>query len=149
MMPEVQPAEYRLYSNMGYFMMTWVIPAFMTIVGGIFFYFTFIRPAGKGPPPLFAVFFLAAVAWIWYRQLRMPHRIVLTADGQIEFVAPARRVVVTARDIVSIRPERNQFGYLVVRWGSGKLTLLNQFDGFHELLTQIKNLNPAVEFRGC
>jgi hypothetical protein len=33
MMPEVQPVEYRLYANMGYFTMTWVIPVFMTIVG--------------------------------------------------------------------------------------------------------------------
>ena len=141
--------EYRLYSNVGSVVLNWVAPSLVTLVGIILFYLSFARPAPDGPPPALAVFFLLGVAWLWSRQLRMPRRIILHGDGHLEFVSPVRRVVLNAQDIISIKPDMHQFGFLIVRWGSGKLRLLNQFDGFHDLLARIKLVNPAVEIRGC
>ena len=148
-MPEVRPAEYRLYSRAMNLMLTWVAPTLMTLMGVAFLYSSVIRPLKNGPPVFFAFFFTGFAVFFWFRQLRRPHRIAIRADGEIEFVGPIRRVVVAARDIISIKPDRSQFGFLVIRWGSRKLTLMNQFDGFHELLTYIKSVNPGVEIRGC
>ncbi len=148
-MIEVHPKEYTLYSSMYGIMFTWVMPALFTLMGIFLIYLSVLRRVENGPPAIFALFFLAAAAWVWWRHLRMPRRIVLHADGRIEFVSPVRRVVLTPHDIVLIKPDNHQFGFLVVKWASGKLTLLNQFNGFHELLTYIEAVNPAVEIRGC
>ena len=148
-MSEVDPREYRPYSNLNMILFAWLGPVMLLFMGGLFLYLGFVRPKNDGPPPALAAPLLVASAWLLWRQLLLPRRIVRHPDGRIEFVSPIRRVVLTPREIVSIRPDRRQFGFLVVKWGSGRLRLLNQFDGFHELLTYIESANPAVEIRGC
>jgi hypothetical protein len=148
-MHKVDPREYTLCSKAYLRMFTWVMPVFFAFAACVVFSISVIHREADSPPPFTAVFFLAAAVWCWFFYGRMPRRIVRHADGRIEFVSPFRRVTVTAREIVSIKPDRSHLGLLVVKWGSGKVTLLNQFDGFHELLTYLETVNPAVEFRGC
>lgn len=93
--------------------------------------------------------FLAVVAWNAYWVLSLPQRISVSETGQIEFRSPLRRRRVTSGEVVSIRPAGGQFGFLTVRTARGKIRLLNQFDGFHDFLTELKARNPAVELRGC
>jgi hypothetical protein len=52
-------------------------------------------------------------------------------------------------EIQSIKPERSQFGFLVIRHTGGKIKILNQFDGFHEFIADVKGNNPLIELRGC
>ena len=141
--------EYRLHSNFASFMLNWGGPGLVTLVTAVLLYVSVARPAQDSPPPVVAVVLLIGAALFWVRQFRMPRRIILHEDGRLEFVSPVRRVVITVQDITSIKPDGTQFGYLIVRWGAGKLRLLNQFDGFHDLLARIKLVNPAVEIRGC
>jgi hypothetical protein len=148
-MLKVDPREYTLYTKAHLRMFTWVMPVFFVLAACLVFYSSVVRRGPDSPPPFVAVLFLACAAWFWFFYGRMPRRIVRHADGRIEFVSPMRRLMVTAREIVSIKPDRSHLGLLVVKCHSGKVTLLNQFDGFHELLTYIETTNPAVEFRGC
>jgi len=82
------------------------------------------------------------------RSLLLPDRIVVRPTGAIEFVAPLRKVVLMPNEIVSIRPTGGEFGFLVIRHATGKLRLLNQFDGFHEFIMQLKAANPGIDLRG-
>lgn len=102
-----------------------------------------------GPQWLFGVFWLAILCWLWYVILSIPHRIVIFDDDQIEFVSRVRRKRFLPLEIKSIKPETSQFGFLAVQTNRGKVRLLNQFDGFHEFLTSLKDKNPSVELRGC
>jgi hypothetical protein len=147
-MTEVAPREFRIYSRATYVMFTWGLPAFFALVATVLVLASvFATPRDR--PPAFLAIFPAGVAGVqWILQSRRPNRIILHDDGRIEFVSPVRTVVVAARDIVSIKPSR-EFGFLVVRWGTGKRTLMNNFDKFHELLMYIKSVNPRVEIRGC
>jgi hypothetical protein len=105
---------------------------------------------GQGPPWFMGIFFLAVVGFNrYYWVLRIPHRIEVSADGQVEFICLVRRKRIAARDIRSIAPSGSQVGFLVVRTDQSKIRILNQFDGFHEFLVWLKANNPAVELRGC
>lgn len=130
-------------------MLNWGAPGLVTLLGIGFLYVSVARPAPDSPPPVFALVLLIGAALLCVRQLRMPRRIILHEDGRLEFVSPVRRVVITAQEITSIKPDGSQLGFLIVRWGAGKLRLLNQFDGFHDLLARIRLVNPGVEIRGC
>src|SRR5262245_48350124 len=124
-------------------------PGLVAVLGCGFLYACVAPRAPDSPPTVFALVLLIGVVLFWVRQLRMPRRIILHEDGRLEFVSPIRRVAMTAQEIASIKPDGSQLGFLTVRWGAGKLRLLNQFDGFHDLVTRIKRLNPGVEIRGC
>ena len=101
------------------------------------------------PQWFFGIFWLAIVCWLWYVILSLPHTIAVHADDQIEFVSIIRRKRFLPLEIKSIKPEASQFGFLVVQTNRGKVRLLNQFDGFHDFLTNLKSKNPSVELRGC
>jgi len=57
-------------------------------------------------------------------------------------------VLLVPHEIISIQPAPRQIGYLLIRYGTGKLTLINQFDGFHELIAYIKAANPTMKVTG-
>ena len=127
-----------------------VVLLFLVAFSGILFSGVIKDRKGQGPPWFMGVFFLAAAGFNgYYWVLRIPHRIEVSADGHIEFISLARRKRFAARDIRSIVPAGSQVGFLVVRTDSGKVLILNQFDGFHEFLAWLKTNNPAVELRGC
>ena len=60
-----------------------------------------------------------------------------------------RKKLVRSTDIKSIKPEPSQFGFFVVTHKTGRIVVLNQFDGFHEFIGELKRSNPSVELRGC
>jgi hypothetical protein len=144
---DTSPKEYRLYSKIYFVLFVWVTPGLFVLVGAFMLYLGIAH--STDPPALAALWPLALGGFIWWRNARMPQRIVRHPDGRIEFECPIRRVILTPREIVSIRPDRRQFGFLVIKHDSGTLRLLNQFTGFHELLTYIEAANPAAELLGC
>ncbi len=120
-------------------------------VAGIFVSITIVRHlhGAKGPPALFGLVPLAVLAIIVLRFLSLPYRITLSSDGTVEFISLLRRRTVRAEEIRSIRPQGTQFGFFVVQTDQGKITILAQFDGFHDFLSRLEALHPGVELRGC
>jgi hypothetical protein len=105
---------------------------------------------GEGPPWIMGVLFLLVVGYsAYYWVLRVPHRIIVTGDGHIEFISLVRRKRLAARDIRSITPDAGQIGFLTIRTCQDKVRILNQFDEFHEFISWLKKNNPSVELRGC
>ena len=102
-----------------------------------------------GPPLAVKLIFPAILAFAWYRILVFPHRIVIHSDQSIEFVGILQRRTVQTSKILSVRSHRSQFGFLILRHTSGKIQILNQFTGFHKLLSELEAANPGIEFLGC
>ncbi len=105
---------------------------------------------GNGSPWSVGLVFLLIVgtnAYYWI--LRIPRQIVVMSDGYVEFASLVRRRRIAVREIRSIRPHASQFGFLIVRTESRKISILNEFDGFHEFLDWLKANTPSVDLRGC
>lgn len=124
-------------------------PVVIFTLVGIFFGLSLFRSMGGGPPPFVAFFWLIPLGLFWYLILSTPYRIHVDPTGEITFVSILRKRRVMAMEIESIKPQGGKFGFLVVRTSQGKINLLNQFDGFHEFITQLKASNPSIEIRGC
>ena len=119
----------------------------MTLAG---FAIPFADPAeSSAPPALFAIFWFGILGVFWFQVLSFPQAIIHQADDTLVFKAPIRSRSVAIAELRAIEPVPNQFGMLRFRHTNGKVNVLNQFDGFHELITAIKTKNPDVELRGC
>jgi len=118
-----------------------------TVLGVMFASGMFFSP--PGPPRIVGLFWLGIIVWWGYWISSIPHKIVVYEGGEIEFISLGRHWRMAPFQIQSIKPYAAQPGYLVVRTSSGKIRLLNQFDGFHEFLTRLKTDNPSIELRGC
>jgi hypothetical protein len=103
----------------------------------------------EGPPLAVKLIFPTVLAFAWCRALVLPHRIVIHSDRQIEFVGILQRRTVQVSQILSLRSHRSQFGFLVLRHTGGKILMINQFTGFHKLLSELGAVNPGIEFLGC
>ena len=123
------------------------ILALFTLVGLII---PFAEPSqGSAPPAIFAVFWFGFLAFAWYQVLSLPQAIVHHPDDNLEFRSMTRKRVVPIRDLKVIEPVPNQFGFFRFRHSNGKVVALIHFDGFHELLAEIKAKNPEVQLLGC
>jgi hypothetical protein len=121
--------------------------ALFTLVGLII---PFAEPSqGSAPPAIFAVFWLGFLAFAWYRVLSLPQAIIHHSDDSLEFRSIARKRIVHIGDLQVIEPVPNQFGFFRFRHANGKVVALIHFDGFHDLLAQIKAKNPDVRLLGC
>ena len=129
--------------------MIWGMLGIFAVVGLVLVSGILISAEGNGPPRVFGIFWLAMVGWNWYWILSFPHRITVSETGEIIFVSLLRRTSVSGREIKSIKPDRGQFGFLLVRTASCKIRILNQFDGFHDFIINLKTMNPSVDLRGC
>jgi uncharacterized membrane protein YfcA len=85
------------------------------------------------------------LAWSFWR---LPTRIVLSDEGTVRFESWLRTTEVTVGHIHRIRPG-TRLGYLCVDMQEGEITILAQFDRFHQLLWRLRQMNPGIEIRGC
>ena len=99
--------------------------------------------------PLFGLIWLAVVGALWWRVLTIPHRIEVRSDGSFTFVSLLRRIPISPQSVRSIKPAGSRLGFFVLEHAGGRITLLGQFDGFHEFLSALRSSNPGVELRGC
>jgi hypothetical protein len=143
-----EPAVYKLYLPPGLKLALGFMILAFTGAGFAIIVVPLLAHASKAPPPLFGVFFLAAICLSLFSILRLPHQITLAPDGAIEFRSILRTWVVWAMDIRSIKPS-SHLGFFLVRTDGARIRLLAQFDNFHEFLTRLQALNPRVELRGC
>ncbi len=146
-MPDV--SAYHLYVQRYAKIMIFGMLGVFTIVGLLFITGIFQSSNGDGPPRAVGIFWLGIVGWYWYWVLSIPHTIGVSESGNVEFISVIGTRRTTLRDIKSIKPYSSQFGFLIVKTVSGKIRLLNQFDGFHDFILRLKTANPTVELRGC
>ena len=146
-MPDV--SAYHLYVQRHAKILIFGVLGVFTIIGLLFITGLLQSSNGDWSPRVFGIFWLAIVGWYWYWVLSMPHTIGVSKAGNVEFISVIRTRRTTLREIESIKPYSSQFGFLIVKTGSGKIRLLSQFDGFHDFILRLKTANPAVELRGC
>ena len=127
--------------------MQWFGPLVAAVFAPLFLVFAASEP--NGPPAFMALFPFAIGTGLFLMVLLMPRRIEVDDSGGMDWVAPARRIRVLPSDVISIAPDRRTHGSLVLVHTSGRFSFVNQFTGFHELLTDLKRANPSVELRGC
>jgi len=145
----MEERTYRLFVPRSVKIMIFGILAVFTVVGLLFLVLPFFSVDGDFPPRIIAIFWFGIVGWWWYWVSSIPHKILVHETTEIEFISVLRRRRVKTTEITSIRPESSQFGFLTIRHSGGKIRLLNQFDGFHEFITLLKQDNPSIELRGC
>ncbi len=102
-----------------------------------------------GPPVWLALIWLVLVFLIAYRLLRFPFEITIRDDAMIEFRSLFRRAVLAPSAVKLVRASRYSLGFVDIVHEGGTVHLVSQMDGFHEFLTTLKELNPAVTIRGC
>ena len=104
--------------------------------------------AAEPPFPIFLVVLVVAAVNIWVVG-RSAIEIRLEDDGFLDLVGPLRTVRVLVEDIVSIAPSDAMHGRVyILKHRNGKARFDPRLDGMHELITEIKRRNPAVELRG-
>ena len=103
----------------------------------------------NGPPAWIFIIVLGFALFNAYMWLRFPFEIKIRDDNLIEFRNIFRKVTVSPGEITAVRAKRYTLGFVDVVHEKGKVHLLNQMDGFHEFLTTLKSLNPAVKIQGC
>ncbi|MEA2336809.1 MAG: hypothetical protein QOE82_816 [Thermoanaerobaculia bacterium] len=103
----------------------------------------------NSPPGFVAVFLIAIPCFLWFRVLSTPHLITLEIDGTATFVSLIRSRQFHLREIVSLRPAGNEFGFFKIDFGHGKQKFLAQFTGFHDFVRRLKEANPNAVILGC
>lgn len=144
--PEIK--TYSLYLSLPDKIMTFAPAGIFTIVA-ILLLSGVLQNANGEPPKFIGFFFLLGAAWFWYFVSSVPYKIKVYGNVEIEFIGLLRKRRVSPIDIVSIRPYGSQYGFLLVKTSRGKIKILNQFDGFHEFINNLKASNPLIELRGC
>ncbi len=143
--------KYRLHVTMESAIYLWGIPVCCFLVfWGTIVYLMFQVPGGERViillmlSPLSIAPMISAIAnW------RLPRTIEVHEDGQIIFSGPYRFLVVPARNIETIKVGVIHSRFLHVSFKHGSIRLFHQFHDFHELITELKRLNPEIEAVGC
>jgi cytochrome c biogenesis protein CcdA len=148
-MPEMK--TYELYLSLFFKIFVFGIFGLLIIVGiviivtGIFFF------TENNVSLLIMGIFMTIIAggnFLWI--FSFPHRIAVSDTGEITFISLLRRRQTNIAEIESIKPDPSQFfGFLVIRTQNKKIKILNQFDGFHDFILNLKSKKPSIELRGC
>lgn len=91
------------------------------------------------------VFFTVMVSVWWWMITGVTYRIEYNGPGEITFISLRRTVRTSAMEIESLKAGNN--GYELSYQG-GRFSMMIQFTGFYQLLTEIKAANPAFETYG-
>ena len=142
-----EPKTYKLYLSFTVKLISFGVLGLFTIVGLLLVSGVFLSADGNGPPRIFGIFCLGIIGWNWYWILSLPHKITVSETGEITFISLLWRR--SGTEIESIKPVGSQFGFFVVRTSNRKIRFINQFDGFHGFIVNLKAMNPSVELRGC
>jgi hypothetical protein len=137
---------YRLALPAWHRVMPFVVMAVMSIFG-IAILAAVLWGGDPGPHLVFFVFWWIALFWNWYVLLGIPYEIRFDTSDRISFIATVRSTTMSATDIRSIKLSRVG-GFYILRHAGGKLRLISQFTGFHEVISRIKAVNPSVEVVG-
>jgi hypothetical protein len=141
---------YKLYLANSLLVFALLIPAAWILAGVIGI---IVGTVGKfdpdGPPTWIFVLPLIGGVFLANMHLRIPFEIKVRDDGMIEFRSVFRRTIISPVEIESVRAKPYALGFIEVVHQNGRVHLLSQMDGFHDFITTLKSLNPAVKIKGC
>jgi apolipoprotein N-acyltransferase len=97
----------------------------------------------------FAIWLPASLAFIGYWLWATPIEIRIEDDRIVVFRSLWRSVPVPVADIESVEGTRWDFSgqYATVRHSSGKVRMLTVYDNFHDFLSTLQRINPAIQIR--
>jgi hypothetical protein len=139
---------YPLYLSFGHRVSVFA-PAGLFTVLGLLFLSGLLHGSSGGPPRFMGLVFFSVSCRFWYLIGSTPYKIAVLETAEIEFISVIRTKRLLFTDIESVKPDRGHFGFLIIRHRTGKIKLVNQFDGFHEFVLKLKAKNPSAEIRGC
>lgn len=145
----MEPKIYPLYVSLFLKILIFCILILFTGVGIFMIWYTSAFPGDNVPPPLLGVAWLMAMLLPWIWTLTIPYRIRVDDLGAIELKSLLRTRTLNPADVISIQPDSSQLGFLILKHRGGKIRLVNQFDGFHDFLNNLKTVNPDIILRGC
>jgi hypothetical protein len=122
----------------------WVLTGAVEIVFG-----AMGKLGSDGPPVWGCAIWLAGALFVAYMWLRIPFEIKTHDDTSIEFRSVFRRTIISPIEIKSVCAKPYALGFVDVVHQNGRVHLLSQMDGFHDFITTLKSLNPAVKIKGC
>jgi hypothetical protein len=102
----------------------------------------------KDPPLIVVALWCGVLAWNWYVLLTIPYEIRFDSGSRLSFRSLARTLTVSPLAIRSIKPYGGAVGFFILRHDGGKIRLLSQFTGFHEIISRIKTENPDIQIVG-
>lgn len=156
------PRQYKLFLT-GSQKLVLVLPAVMFLFIPLVFFIVFSSGAfaqgsrSEALPPFFpwfpfGLFFLFAAFYGW-TLLSLPHAIIVGADKMIAFKSVLKMQKVRPTDVISIEPKSIRMnvgisGYQLKHL-NGKILYPGQFTGMYQLLAEIKQVNPAIDIKGC
>jgi hypothetical protein len=141
---------YKLYLAKPLLVFYLVMFTALVFVGVIGIIFGAVAKLGSdGPPVWVSVIWCCIALFVAYMWLRIPFEIKIHDDTMVEFRSVLRRTMISPVEIKSVRAKRYSVGFVDVVHQKGKVHLLSQMDGFHDFITTIKSLNPAVKVEGC
>ena len=101
------------------------------------------------PPLLFSAAVLAVMVWNCYVGLVMiAYEIQLDQSGHLEFRSILRRRRMHTADLVSITANWADPYTLVFRSRTSATRTVRMMDGMHDLIQEVRSINPDVELRG-
>ena len=136
---------YRLAMPMSYRFLVFGVMTLLSVTGVILIWSSF---RGAGPPLPVLVLWCAVLVWNWHVVLGIPYEIRFEPAEQVSFVALGRTSTVAVADLRSIKPVGGGGGFYVLRHSAGKIRLVAQFTGFHEVISRIRTANPTFETIG-
>ena len=88
------------------------------------------------------------MAWNWYVFLGIPYEIRFDGPHRLSFLSLRNTRTVSAEELQSIEPIRGGSGFYMLRYDGGRIRLLSQFTGFHEVISKMKAANPNFKVVG-
>ena len=125
--------------------------AIFTLIGVPLLVAGLIRGGQDDVPPLFAILWIAMVGWLWYIALVwIAYEVRLSATGELEFRSVLRSIRMDAADLISIRPAQRGWDPYTLLFKSRTRTAraMRQMDGLHDLIADLRAINPKLELRG-
>jgi hypothetical protein len=104
-----------------------------------------------GMPVPFLLLWLGALGWNWYVLVGIPYEIHFESSDRVSFKALARTATLNASEIQSIKLFGGGFGsgpLFILRHDGGKIRLVAQFTGFHEIISRLKTAHSDIEVIG-
>jgi hypothetical protein len=122
----------------------WVFAGLIGIILGVMAKF-----GSDGPPVWAFVIWFCGALFVAYMWLRIPFEIKIHDDTMVEFRSVLGRTIISPVEVKSVRAKPYALGFVDIVHQKGKVHLLSQMDGFHDFLSTIKSLNPAIKIEGC
>ena len=99
---------------------------------------------------IFFTFWSIGVLIMVVLNLKMPKSIEFNSELQkVIFNSIFSKKEIETLKIRKIETTPINSAFITFRHDSGKLILVNRIDGLHELINEIKKVNPNLETRGC